>query len=124
MDLLELRGMLDGIDRQIVELYEKRMEVCAQVAAYKIETGKRVFDKEREQQKLKAVSALTHNDFNAQSIKELFEQIMAMSRKLQYQMITEHNGGGKLSLSRWQRPIDKSAALCFRGQRVRIRRRL
>ena len=97
MDLSELRGSLDCIDRQIVELYEKRMDVCAQVAAYKIETGKRVFDKEREQQKLKAVSELTHNEFNAHGIRELFEQIMSMSRKLQYQMITEHNGGGRLS---------------------------
>lgn len=97
MDLSQLRGELDCIDRQIVELYEKRMEVCAQVAAYKIETGKRVFDKEREQRKLKSVSELTHNEFNARGIRDLFEQIMSMSRKLQYQMITEHNGGGRLS---------------------------
>ena len=97
MDLSELRNTLDGIDRQIVELYEKRMDVCAQVAAYKIETGKRVFDKEREQQKLKAVSELTHNEFNARGVRDLFEQIMAMSRKLQYQMITKHNGEGRLS---------------------------
>ena len=97
MDLSQLRGELDCIDRQIVELYEKRMEVCAQVAAYKIETGKRVFDKEREQQKLKSVSELTHNELNARGIRDLFEQIMSMSRKLQYQMITEHNGAGRLS---------------------------
>ncbi|MDE5699056.1 MAG: prephenate dehydratase [Lachnospiraceae bacterium] len=97
MDLSELRDTLDGIDRQIVELYERRMDVCAQVAAYKIETGKRVFDKEREQQKLKAVSGMTHNEFNAHGIRDLFEQIMAMSRKLQYQMITRHNGEGRLS---------------------------
>lgn len=84
MDLLELRNELDGIDKQIVELYEKRMNVCGQVAEYKIETGKRVFDKEREKQKLEAVRALTHNDFNAYGVTELFEQIMAMSRKLQY----------------------------------------
>ena len=44
MDLLELRNELDGIDKNIVELYEKRMEVCKKVAEYKIETGKRVFD--------------------------------------------------------------------------------
>lgn len=97
MDLSELRAALDGIDRQIVALYEQRMDVCAQVAEYKIETGKRVFDREREQQKLKAVSELAHNEFNARGIKDLFEQIMAMSRKLQYQMITEHNGDGRLS---------------------------
>lgn len=47
MDLTELRDTLDDIDSRIVELYEKRMEICAQVAEYKIETGKRVFDKER-----------------------------------------------------------------------------
>ena len=97
MDLSELRDTLDGIDRQIVELFERRMDVCSQVAGYKIETGKRVFDKEREQQKLKAVSELTHNEFNAHGIRDLFEQIMSMSRKLQYQKITEHNGGGRIS---------------------------
>ncbi len=45
MDLSLLREELDGIDKNIVALYEKRMDVCAQVAAYKIESGKRVFDK-------------------------------------------------------------------------------
>ena len=83
MDLAELRNRLDDIDRQIVELYEQRMEICGEVAAYKLETGKRVFDKEREQQKLSAVSAMTHNALNAQGIRELYEQIMAISRKLQ-----------------------------------------
>ncbi len=32
MDLLKLRGQLDGIDARIVELYEKRMDLCRQVA--------------------------------------------------------------------------------------------
>jgi chorismate mutase/prephenate dehydratase len=97
MDLAQLRDELDVIDKQIVELYEKRMDVCGQVAAYKIENGKRVFDKEREKQKLEAVAKLTHSEFNARGIKDLFEQIMSISRKLQYQMITEQNGLGRLS---------------------------
>ena len=41
MDLLDLRNQLDKIDAQIVELYENRMELCKQVAEYKISTGKR-----------------------------------------------------------------------------------
>ena len=45
MDLLTLRDQLDVIDAQIVELYEKRMKICGQVAEYKIETGKKVFDR-------------------------------------------------------------------------------
>ena len=115
MDLSELRTALDGIDRQIVELYEKRMEVCGKVAEYKIENGKRVFDKEREQQKLKAVSELTHNDFNAHGIRDLFEQIMSMSRKLQYQMIAEHNGVGRLSFMEMEAIDCKKCRVVFQG---------
>lgn len=96
MDLLELRGKIDEIDAKIVELYEKRMDISRQVAEYKIETGKQVFDKAREEEKLRKVKALTHNEFNALGIEELFEQIMSMSRKLQYRMLTEHGSTGRL----------------------------
>ena len=41
------------------------MDVCRQVAEYKIETGKNVFDKVREEEKLAKVRSLTHNDFNS-----------------------------------------------------------
>lgn len=96
MDLTELRERIDGIDKQIVELYEQRMEVSRQVAEYKIETGKKVFDKEREEEKLKKVESMTHNEFNRYGVKELFEQIMSMSRKLQYQLLTKKGGIGRL----------------------------
>ena len=96
MDLQQIRGQLDVIDEQIVKLYEERMELCGQVAEYKIETGKKVFDPVREQEKLARVKALTHNEFNSHGIEELFEQIMSMSRKLQYQMLAEHGSAGRL----------------------------
>lgn len=96
VDLSVLREQLDGIDKQIVELYEERMDVCAQVAEYKIETGKKVFDKVRECEKLNKVKELTHNEFNRHGVEELFEQIMSMSRKLQYQMLAEKGSTGKL----------------------------
>ncbi|MBS7302709.1 MAG: prephenate dehydratase [Lachnospiraceae bacterium] len=96
MDLLQLRQKLDEIDSRVVELYEERMDICRQVAEYKIKTGKRILDKEREKQKIREVSSLAHNDFNKTGISELFEQIMAMSRKLQYQIINEKGGRGNL----------------------------
>ena len=55
MDLQEIRKELDVIDRQIVDLYEKRMKLCGDVAEYKISVGKPVYDGEREKQKLEAV---------------------------------------------------------------------
>ena len=96
MDLSELRDKLDRIDEQIVGLYEERMAICSEVADYKIQTGRKVLDKTREEEKLRAVRALTHNDFNAHGVQELFEQIMSMSRKLQYNKLTEQGAQAKL----------------------------
>ena len=96
MDLLALRDKIDEIDAQIVDLYEKRMDLCSQVAEYKIETGKKVFDRQREQEKLAKVKGLTHSEFNSRGIEELFEQIMSISRKMQYRILAEHGSQGKL----------------------------
>lgn len=115
MDLLELRKQIDSIDSSIVELYEKRMEISKQVAEYKIENGKQVFDKEREQQKIAAVKALTHNEFNRHGVEELFEQIMSISRKLQYQMLTENGSMGRLPFIGVDELETKKARVVFPG---------
>ena len=49
MESLEvLRKELDRIDDQIAALYEQRMDVCGQVGEYKVKTGRKVFDRQRE----------------------------------------------------------------------------
>ncbi len=115
MDLLELRGELDRIDEQIVKLYEERMGICSQVADYKIATGKNVLDKTREEEKLRRVRALTHNDFNAHGVQELFEQIMSMSRKLQYNKMTAQGGEGRLPFIGVDSLDKKNARVVFQG---------
>lgn len=87
-DLQECRKQIDRLDKEILELFEKRMKVCEDVAQYKIETGKQVLDSERERQKLEALEAQAHGAFNALGIREVFQQIMAISRKRQYQLLT------------------------------------
>jgi chorismate mutase/prephenate dehydratase len=115
MDLANLREQIDGIDARIVELYEQRMEVCRQVAEYKLDTGKKVLDRQREAQKLEKVEALAHGDFNRQGVKELFEQIMSMSRKLQYRLLTERGSGGKLPFIQVDKLDTKRARVVFQG---------
>ena len=95
-DLLELREEIDEIDRDIVELFEKRMAVSEQVAEYKINTGKKVFDRDRERAKMETLTAMAHNDFNRHGIEELFQQIMSMSRKKQYQLLAKSGVAGRL----------------------------
>lgn len=89
-DLMEIRRQIDEIDRQVVDLYEQRLRLAEEVAEYKIANGKKVFDKEREEEKLRTLSALAKSDFSRQGISELFEQIMSTSRKRQYRMLAEH----------------------------------
>lgn len=94
LDLQDIRKELDGIDKQIVELFESRMKLCEEVAYSKLGTGKKVLDKDRENAKIEAVTALAHGEFNKNSVGELFSQIMSISRKMQYKILSE-NGVGK-----------------------------
>ena len=57
-DLKELRVEIDRIDREMVALFEERMGISKEVAEYKIATGKKILDKERENQKIEAVTAM------------------------------------------------------------------
>ena len=115
MDLLELRNQLDDIDEKIVKLYEERMEICSRVADYKIKTGKKVFDKTREEEKLRKVKSLTHNEFNAYGVQELFEQIMSMSRKLQYNKLAEAGSVGRLPFIEVDKLDVEKARVVFQG---------
>ena len=115
MELTELREQIDEIDAQIVELYEKRMEVSRQVAEYKLGTGKKVFDRQREAEKLSRVKALTHNEWNGRGVQELFEQIMSMSRKLQYRLLSEEGGPGRLPFIEVEQLKTQEARVVYQG---------
>lgn len=87
LDLGEIRDKIDVIDRQLVELFEERITLCRDVASYKIQTGKKVLDTDREKAKLEAIASMVKNDENAFAINDLFSQIMSNSRKMQYKML-------------------------------------
>ena len=114
-DLLELRDEIDRIDSDIVALYEKRMQISQEVAEFKISTGKPVFDKEREQSKLDTLVQKVDKDFLKKGIAELFEQIMSMSRKRQYQLLTEHGLAEKTDFVEVEKLDYKNARIVFQG---------
>lgn len=89
-DLNKIREEIDEIDRQMVALYEERMRRTTEVAEYKISVGRQVLDKEREAEKLAKVKEQVQAQENRYGVGELFEQIMALSRKRQYQLMNQH----------------------------------
>lgn len=90
LDLQEIREKLDRIDREIVSLFEERMKVVGDVAEFKITTGKQVYDGEREQQKIEDVTGMVEDSFRKQAVRELFTQMMTISRRQQYRLLAEH----------------------------------
>ena len=113
MELEKIRKELDEVDRQIVELYEKRMALACEVAESKRTSGKNVFDKAREDAKLKSVSGLVKKPEYRQGVQDLFGQLMGSSRKLQYSILASDDKGS-LPFA----PVDalnKKAAVVFQG---------
>lgn len=86
-DLQEIRQRIDKIDKELVSLFEERMDCAKAVADYKRGKGMAIYDKAREDSKLTALSAMVEGRFLKRSIKELFTQIMSISRKYQYQLL-------------------------------------
>jgi chorismate mutase / prephenate dehydratase len=90
LNLLDIRNEIDIVDAKIIDLYEKRMNLCKDVAEYKIENGKPVLDTSRENLKIEKVKSLVSNDFDSRGVEELFKHLMSMSRKLQYTIMADH----------------------------------
>lgn len=113
--LEELRDRLDEIDDQIVRLYEARMKVCEEVGLFKVQSGKRVLDRQREKNKLADVASRVEGEFNKKGIQELYEQLMSMSRKLQYRQLVEAGALGRLPFIEVSSLEKDTARVVFQG---------
>ncbi|MCI9412121.1 MAG: prephenate dehydratase [Eubacterium sp.] len=114
LDLKEARKNIDAIDKQIVELFEKRMLEANAVAEYKRKTGKAVYDKEREEEKLEHLGQLSSNEFNKKAITELFSQIMSISRKYQYTVLPQTSKLADFKKAE-ELPVGPDTKVCYFG---------
>lgn len=88
MDLTEYRKQIDEIDDKLVQLFARRMEVCAEIAAWKQANGKKVLDAGREREKLNAVCAKVDPELrNYTSV--LYSSIFELSRSYQSRRMTQ-----------------------------------
>jgi len=115
MDLSEIRVEIDSVDKQIIELYQKRMELCTKVAEYKLSTGKPILDKAREQAKIEKAASMVLDPFDKEAVSDLFRQMMASSRKLQYRYM-EDNSKTLREDCEFMDGIDKkNCKVCYQG---------
>ncbi|MBE5909751.1 prephenate dehydratase [Pseudobutyrivibrio sp.] len=114
-DLTDIRQEIDAVDKGILDLFTKRMELACQVAQYKISTGKKVYDKAREEEKLETLSSYVDGEFNIQAVKELYTQIMSISRKKQFALLRENGIVFDSGFSRVEKYDYSDAIVCFQG---------
>ena len=82
MDLNELRGQIDKIDDQLVELFAKRMDVAAAIGDYKKKNHLPVFVPAREREKLKDVADKAGYEM-ANYTRVLYSMLFELSRSYQ-----------------------------------------
>lgn len=98
-ELQRLRGEIDAIDRELVELFRRRMAVTRQVGEYKRANGIPVLDQERERQLLQNKGELAGEELRPAVI-TLFQTVMALSRRQQRDLMGR--GPDNPGVLRWQ----------------------
>lgn len=88
-DIQVLRQMIDNIDKELVKLFEERMNVVEEVATYKIQTGKALKDPERESALIKKNVSLLNDKKYDRLLSVFFKDIMEYSRTHQQALMTQ-----------------------------------
>ena len=87
--LEELRVEIDRIDQQMVQLFEERMQVVAEVMAVKKAAGLPILDASREEAVVEKNTARLSDPALAGYYERLIRQMMALSREYQAKLMEE-----------------------------------
>lgn len=79
----ELRIEIDKIDRELVNLFEKRMEVVTEVGKWKKENGIEIFDEKREEKVLEKVAGYLSEETRKDNLQKWFKLLMDISKEEQ-----------------------------------------
>ena len=77
------RAEIDAIDREIVSLFERRMQVVMDVARIKKENGMAIFDAGREKEVIAKVQSYLTDEGLKEELREVYETLMKVSKGYQ-----------------------------------------
>lgn len=81
------REEIDSIDRELVALFEKRMDMARLVAEYKKDNDMEIFHPSRERDVLqKCVEDIDNKEYEAYVV-EFIKKVMELSKKFQFNLI-------------------------------------
>jgi len=89
-EIEQCRKEIDEIDKELVNLFERRMDVAIRVANFKKENDLPIYDEEREPKVIKKnVDNLKNKNYDLLA-RRFFLSIMELSRSLQESIIKKH----------------------------------
>ena len=86
-DLSEIRESINEVDQSLAQLFEKRMELVALVAEYKIENDIPILNSEREKQVIDRALESLRDKSLSREMEIFFNELMAISREYQSRYI-------------------------------------
>ena len=82
----EARRIINEVDSQMAELFEKRMKAAEMVYEHKKELGLPILDQKREEEVIKKNSDLIKNEVYKEYYIDYLKHLMSVSRAYQYRM--------------------------------------
>lgn len=83
------RAEIDAIDREIVALFERRMQVVVEVARIKKENGIAILDANREKEVIKKVQSYLQDADLKEELAEAYETLMKVSKDYQRKQLEQ-----------------------------------
>ena len=88
-ELENLRERIDTIDKELIALFEERMDVVNDIAEYKIKNNLPILNQNREDIVISKVKAIVKNKDYADGASDFIKDIMEISKKFQQKLISE-----------------------------------
>jgi len=82
-DLENLRGEIDRIDREVLELLNRRMALSGEIGSLKAAQGDEVLDSDREEAILRSLCSLNSGPLSEKTLRAVYREIFSGSRALQ-----------------------------------------
>ena len=92
MELKDYREQIDAVDRELVQLFLRRMELAGQIGDYKREQGLPILDASREEQKLEALEQDCPPALRGE-LRELYRKLFDLSTEFQQRRSPELSCG-------------------------------
>ena len=117
MDIKEARRQIDEIDARIIELYNRRMEKVEEIASSQDGGSIRPLDQQRARAKLSLLRNSSPDTIIGRGAEEILEQIMALGRKRQYQLMAERETRIRLPFTEVESLARDNLRVVYQGDR-------